>query len=195
MWLSATCFFYTYHRVYCPAYFARRYDRSGRYVRHWLPALRRLPDEFVYEPWKAPPEVQRAVGCVVGRDYPAPMCDPEAAAQANLRRMDACYAAAPDAWRRLIPLAAAAEVARERGVNIKSAARVPQFAPTRVAPPQPAPVSASAAAASTSACAAPVGLPTGTAPAARGRAGGGSGRARGAGRARARGPRIQHGLY
>ena len=44
MWLSATCFFYTYHRVYSPAHFARRYDRSGRYVRHWLPALRRLPD-------------------------------------------------------------------------------------------------------------------------------------------------------
>ena len=43
MWLSATCFFYTYHRVYSPAHFARKYDRSGRYVRAWLPRSARCP--------------------------------------------------------------------------------------------------------------------------------------------------------
>ena len=86
MWLSATSFFYTYHRVYSTAHFARKYDRSGRYVRKWLPALRRMPDEYVYEPWKAPLTVQRAASCIVGVDYPLPICDPESAAAANLTR-------------------------------------------------------------------------------------------------------------
>ena len=49
-----------------------------------------MPDQYVYEPWKAPIEVQHACGCVIGRDYPKPMCDADAAAEANLRRMDEC---------------------------------------------------------------------------------------------------------
>lgn len=129
MWLSATCFFYTYHRVYSPTHFARRYDQSGRYVRAWLPALYQMPDEFIYEPWKAPIEVQRAAGCVIGVDYPHPMCDLEAASSANLRRMDRCYSEAPESWRELIPPAAAAEVAKERGVKLRPSRRVAAFAP------------------------------------------------------------------
>lgn len=193
MWLSASCFFYTYHRVYSPAHFARKYDRSGSYVRHWLPALRRMPDAYVYEPWKAPAVVQRAAGCVVGVDYPAPMCELEHASQANLRKMDACYAAAPESWKRHIPPAASAEVSSERGVNVRPTAREPQFEPIRrAAPPRPASPPPSPAASEGVGQA----LSTASAPepnmahAARGR-----GRGRGAGRARGSKPRIQHGLY
>jgi hypothetical protein len=82
-----------------------------------------MPVEYIYEPWKAPIKVQRACGCVVGRDYPEPICDPDAAAAANLRRMDACYRSAPEDWKALIPSGAAAEVAKERGVNVRSARR------------------------------------------------------------------------
>ncbi|EOD16059.1 Deoxyribodipyrimidine photolyase/cryptochrome [Emiliania huxleyi CCMP1516] len=129
MWLSATSF-YTYHRVYSTAHFARKYDRSGRYVRKWLPALRRMPDEYVYEPWKAPLTVQRAASCIVGVDYPLPICDPESAAAANLTRMDACYRKAPEEWKALIPPAAAAEVARERNVNADGATTVTEHGAT-----------------------------------------------------------------
>ena len=197
MWLSATCFFYTYHRVYSPAHFARKYDRAGGYVRHWLPVLRRLPNEFVYEPWKAPAEVQRAAGCVVGVDYPAPMCDLERASQANLRKMDASYAAAPDSWRRHIPPAASAEVARERSVNVRPVAREPPFEPIRRAAPLQRSHSAAPPSVATVESPAPS-LATATvsvlepveARGARGR-----GRGRGAGRARGSRSRIQHGLY
>lgn len=30
----------------------KRYDEKGNYVRHWLPELADVPDEFVHEPWK-----------------------------------------------------------------------------------------------------------------------------------------------
>ena len=118
-WLSATSFFYTYHRVYSPAHFALKYDRTGQYVRQFVPELRNMPNEFVYEPWKASLEVQRAAGCILGQEYPTPICDPDAAAAANLRKMDACYQAAPPAWKALIPPAAAAELARERGIDVR----------------------------------------------------------------------------
>ena len=98
-------------------------------MREWIPALRRMPDQFVYEPWKAPVEVQRAAGCVVGEDYPHPICDLDAAAKANLLKMDACYRGAPNAWKALIPPAAAAEVAKERKLDLRTTGlRIAAFA-------------------------------------------------------------------
>lgn len=47
------------------------------------------PAKYIYEPWKAPPAVQRAARCVVGVDYPAPLVDHAEARELNLRRMQA----------------------------------------------------------------------------------------------------------
>ena len=44
----------------------------------------RLPDEYVYEPWRAPLEVQEVSRCVVGKDYPHPMIDYDSASTANM---------------------------------------------------------------------------------------------------------------
>ncbi|MEJ5200008.1 MAG: FAD-binding domain-containing protein, partial [Anaerolineae bacterium] len=55
------------------------------YVRRWVPELARLPDAFIHEPWRAPAEVQRQAGCVIGRDYPAPIVDHAAARERVLR--------------------------------------------------------------------------------------------------------------
>ena len=129
MWLSATSFFFTYHRVYSPAHFARKYDRSGAYIRAWLPALKAMPGEFIYEPWKAPASVQRAAGCMVGEHYPAPICDLRRAAEFNMLKMDVCYSRAPPEWKAMVPRPAVLEVARERGVDISTPVRVKPFAP------------------------------------------------------------------
>ena len=40
-----------------------------------MPQLAKMPTEYVYEPWKAPLEVQKEAGCVIGVDYPAPIVD------------------------------------------------------------------------------------------------------------------------
>ena len=195
MWLSATSFFYTYHRVYSPAHFARKYDRSGKYVRAWLPALARMPDAYVYEPWKAPLEVQRAAGCVVGRDYPAPMCDIDAAAEANLRRMDACYRAAPAEWKALIPPAAVAEVRKERNVDVRSSGQASPFVPLARGTPRAATASDEARAPSVASDAAHLhaatSVPAANADGERHRLA--PGRARGRGGARV--SRVQHGVY
>jgi len=35
--------------------------------------LAKYPEEFIYEPWKAPIKRQKDFGCVIGEDYPAPL--------------------------------------------------------------------------------------------------------------------------
>jgi FAD binding domain of DNA photolyase len=37
--------------------------------------LAKYPDKYIYEPWTAPKAVQEKAGCIVGRDYPAPIVD------------------------------------------------------------------------------------------------------------------------
>jgi cryptochrome len=92
MWLSCSAFFHQYFRVYSPVAFGRKYDKEGEYVRHFLPALRRMPAKYVYEPWKAPLSVQQAAGCIVGKDYPMPIIDHDIACKANIERMAKAFA-------------------------------------------------------------------------------------------------------
>ena len=92
MWVSASAFFHKFERVYHPVFGGKKRDKHGAYVRKWLPALRRLPDEYVWEPWRAPKDVQMSCGCVVGKDYPFPVVNHDAAAKANLMKMRNAYA-------------------------------------------------------------------------------------------------------
>jgi deoxyribodipyrimidine photo-lyase len=71
-----------------------RFDPDGRYVRRWVPELARVPDEHLREPWTMPPEVQRAAGCAIGHDYPAPVVDRRDARRRAIERYRTAAAAA-----------------------------------------------------------------------------------------------------
>jgi cryptochrome len=92
MWLSASAFFSAYFRVYSPIAFGKKTDKTGEYIRKYIPALRKMPKKYIYEPWKAPAAVQRAAGCVVGVDYPRRIVDHAEARVANLAKMKEAYA-------------------------------------------------------------------------------------------------------
>lgn len=51
------------------------------------------PTKYIYEPWKAPVEVQRQCGCVVGKDYPRPIVDHDVVSKENMARMKKAYEA------------------------------------------------------------------------------------------------------
>jgi deoxyribodipyrimidine photo-lyase len=62
-------------RVYNPIKQAQDHDPQGVFVRHWLPTLRRVPDSWLFEPWKMPLSVQTQCGVFVGSDWPEPPVD------------------------------------------------------------------------------------------------------------------------
>jgi len=64
-----------YFRIMNPTLQGQRFDPAGAFVKHYLPALARVPAKFIHCPWQMPAAVQRACGCIIGRDYPAPIVD------------------------------------------------------------------------------------------------------------------------
>jgi deoxyribodipyrimidine photo-lyase len=64
-----------YFRVFNPTLQAVKYDPYGAFVRAWVPELRRVPDEYVHEPWRMSASEQRDAQCHIGQDYPAPIVD------------------------------------------------------------------------------------------------------------------------
>ncbi|KAF6198968.1 hypothetical protein GE061_006991 [Apolygus lucorum] len=62
--------------------------RSGGILRRYVDEVRKLPVEYVYEPWTAPIEVQEQAGCVIGRDYPERIVDHNQVSSENCMRME-----------------------------------------------------------------------------------------------------------
>jgi deoxyribodipyrimidine photo-lyase len=75
-----------FRRIFNPARQMERHDSAGAYVRRHVPELREVPDRHLAEPWTMPEELQREVGCVIGRDYPAPIVDHAQARRDALER-------------------------------------------------------------------------------------------------------------
>ncbi|XP_029901293.1 cryptochrome-2-like isoform X2 [Myripristis murdjan] len=91
MWMSCSSFFQQFFHCYCPVGFGRRIDPSGDYIRHYIPMLRHLPNQYIHEPWSAPLSVQRAANCIVGKDYPMPMVLHAQQSRLNIERMKQVY--------------------------------------------------------------------------------------------------------
>ena len=92
-------------RIYNPLKQAREHDPHGRFVRQWLPPLRRVPDVWLFEPWRMPPDIQARCGVQVGRDIPQPLVDlevpPPARPRCGYLRCAAgprCAPARPPSW-------------------------------------------------------------------------------------------------
>ncbi len=79
-------------RVYNPIKQAQDHDPQGHFVRRWLPAMRRVPDTWLFEPWRMPPELQARCGVTVGKDIAMPLVDLEAATRLAKQRMHALRA-------------------------------------------------------------------------------------------------------
>ncbi len=75
-WAASTgCDAQPYFRIFNPVAQSERFDPQGRFIRRYLPELARVPERYVHAPWTMPPLEQQAAGCVVGRDYPAPVVE------------------------------------------------------------------------------------------------------------------------
>ena len=68
-----------YFRIFNPVSQSMKFDPDGRFIRRYLPQLAALPDKLIHAPWLAGPIELQAAALVLGRDYPKPIVDRDAA--------------------------------------------------------------------------------------------------------------------
>jgi deoxyribodipyrimidine photo-lyase len=75
-WAASTgCDAQPYFRIFNPVAQSEKFDPKGRFIRKYLPELARVDDRHIHAPWTMDAAAQAASGCVIGRDYPAPIVD------------------------------------------------------------------------------------------------------------------------
>jgi deoxyribodipyrimidine photo-lyase len=62
-----------FFRIFNPVIQGQRFDPEGAYVRHYVPELCLLPNEFIHKPWEAPEEQLRSWNVTLGTTYPYPI--------------------------------------------------------------------------------------------------------------------------
>ena len=60
-------------RIYSPTKQAKDQDPTGEFIRTWVPELASVPTPYIAEPATMPLEIQHQQGCIIGKDYPAPI--------------------------------------------------------------------------------------------------------------------------
>lgn len=73
--------------IYNPIKQARDHDPNGVFVRRWIPALRRVPNTWLFEPWHLTPQMQEQFGIPADNRLPVPVVDLEAATRESKRRL------------------------------------------------------------------------------------------------------------
>jgi deoxyribodipyrimidine photo-lyase len=74
-------------RVYNPIKQAHDHDPHGHFVRRWLPAMRRVPDTWLFEPWLMPENLQIQFGVKVGVDIAVPLVNLEVATRTSKAKL------------------------------------------------------------------------------------------------------------
>ena len=73
-------------RIFNPVSQSRKFDANGHLIRRYLPQLADLPDALIHAPWEARPVDLAAAGVVLGKTYPMPVVQHDAARQRTLER-------------------------------------------------------------------------------------------------------------
>ena len=86
-WAASTgCDAQPYFRIFNPVTQSERFDPEGAFIRKYLPELADVPTKFVHAPWTMDVQTQRAAGCFIGLNYPAPVVDHAVARRRALER-------------------------------------------------------------------------------------------------------------
>jgi len=64
-----------FFRVFNPVTQGQRFDPDGDYVRHFVPELSALPQQYIHAPWTASADTLQQAGVALESNYPAPMVD------------------------------------------------------------------------------------------------------------------------
>lgn len=79
-WAASTgCDAQPYFRIFNPVTQSERFDPQGAFIKRYVPELAAIEAREIHAPWQISPIEQQIYGVIIGRDYPAPIVDHEAA--------------------------------------------------------------------------------------------------------------------
>ena len=64
-----------YFRIFNPISQGKKFDPNGSYTKKYVPELKRIPNEFLFNPWEAPALVLKEANITLGENYPLPIID------------------------------------------------------------------------------------------------------------------------
>ena len=64
-----------YFRIFNPIAQGKKFDVDGSYTRKFLPELKNMPNEYLFNPWEAPELVLKEANVTLGSNYPNPIID------------------------------------------------------------------------------------------------------------------------
>jgi deoxyribodipyrimidine photo-lyase len=86
-WAASTgCDAQPYFRIFNPVTQSERFDAEGKFIRKYVPELAAVKGKFIHAPWLLGPIEQQAAGCIIGKDYPAPVVEHDWARKLTLER-------------------------------------------------------------------------------------------------------------
>jgi deoxyribodipyrimidine photo-lyase len=72
-----------------PTLLSARLDKEGKYIKTWVPELKKLPAKYIHAPSKAPAAVLKKAGIELGKNYPMPVVDHTKVAKETLAMLKA----------------------------------------------------------------------------------------------------------
>lgn len=83
---SSGCDAQPYFRIFNPLSQSEKFDPQGKFIRRYLPELANLSDKDIHAPWLAAPLALKAAGVELGKHYPLPIVQHDAARAETLTR-------------------------------------------------------------------------------------------------------------
>ena len=62
-----------YYRIFNPVLQGKKFDPEGKYIKKYIPELRKLDLKYLFAPWEAPPSILSKAGVIMGKTYPYPI--------------------------------------------------------------------------------------------------------------------------
>jgi deoxyribodipyrimidine photo-lyase len=64
-----------YFRIFNPVTQGKKFDPKGLYTRQYVPELKKITNEYLFNPWEAPHNILKSAGVDLGSNYPNPIVD------------------------------------------------------------------------------------------------------------------------
>ena len=74
-------------RIYNPIKQSQEHDKTGVFIKQWLPELRSVQNSWIHEPSKMSLSLQKNSNCIIGIDYPYPIVEHTEAAKSARKKI------------------------------------------------------------------------------------------------------------